>query len=135
MTGQEIVNKALEYVGTPWHHTGRVKHIGIDCAGLIVCTLRELGAVIEDETRYTMDDEFAILNSKMHEYCDEATTAHQGDILIFRGRLMYNHCGFYNNGRLIHAYSSPSVMKVVETTIDSNWIGRLYGIYRFRGVK
>lgn len=43
-----IVDKALEYVGTPYAHHGRVKFVGVDCAGLLVCVGRELGIFAPD---------------------------------------------------------------------------------------
>ncbi len=41
----QVIEKAREYVGSPYRHQGRVKHKAIDCLGLIACVAEELGIV------------------------------------------------------------------------------------------
>jgi len=47
-TGADVVAKAREYIDTPFVHQGRVKGVGIDCAGLIICVARDLGIIAPD---------------------------------------------------------------------------------------
>ncbi len=42
VTGQNIVDVAKTYIGTPFHHLGRIKDVGIDCVGIIICVAKEL---------------------------------------------------------------------------------------------
>jgi hypothetical protein len=46
----DVVRMARSYIGTPFHHLGRVKgpNGGIDCGGHLICTGRELGVVAPD---------------------------------------------------------------------------------------
>jgi len=135
INGEQIVACAREYIGTPWYHTGRLKGIGIDCAGLIYCVLNELGFNVQDSTDYTLDDQFDILMEYVNSQCDQVSfeDVTDGDILVFRARMMYNHCGFYTSkNTVIHAYNSPSVYRVVEQLLDEGWISRIYGVYRVK---
>lgn len=34
---REILDEAASWVGTPYHHKGRVKGVGVDCGGYIHC--------------------------------------------------------------------------------------------------
>ena len=51
MTEQEqrakLVEIALTWVGTPYHHHARVKGHGVDCATLLVCAAQEAGLIEE----------------------------------------------------------------------------------------
>lgn len=42
------VEIARSYLGTPYHHQARVRGVGIDCVGLLICVARELGTVPAD---------------------------------------------------------------------------------------
>lgn len=51
---QAIIDTAMSYLGTPFHHQGRAKGVGVDCVGLIACVMRELGVSVVDRTDYPM---------------------------------------------------------------------------------
>jgi cell wall-associated NlpC family hydrolase len=42
-TRAEIIAEARTWLKTPWRHQGRLKGIGCDCVGHIVCVPRALG--------------------------------------------------------------------------------------------
>jgi cell wall-associated NlpC family hydrolase len=134
LTGQQIVDEARTMLGTPWKHTGRIPGVGIDCAGLLSLTFQNLGVPVADNITYSLNDEFRTLLAEIRKYSDEIEGDPQlGDVLVFSGRTMWNHCGIYTgNNRLIHAYSSPSIMKVVEHSINSEW--PLVRIYRYKNI-
>ncbi len=43
MKREDFVRVARSYIGTPFHHQGRLPGVGLDCAGVIVCALAECG--------------------------------------------------------------------------------------------
>ena len=47
-THADAVRVARTYIGTPFHHMGRLPGVGLDCAGLLVCVARELKLVAPD---------------------------------------------------------------------------------------
>ena len=46
MKNHEAVAEAMTWLGTPYHHQGRVKGIGIDCATLL-CEVYEVVGLID----------------------------------------------------------------------------------------
>ena len=42
ITKEDVVREAKTWLGTPFHHQGRLKGVGVDCAGVIVCVAKEL---------------------------------------------------------------------------------------------
>lgn len=40
LTGIAAVNEALTWLGTPCHHQGRIKGVGVDC-GTLICEVYE----------------------------------------------------------------------------------------------
>lgn len=136
VSASSIEATAREYLGTPWHHDARLKGVGIDCTGLLVCVLTELGVPVEDHRGYGMGDEIDRLLEGLGEHCDpleEGAAEWPGDILVYRGRLMWHHCGFRSAGGMIHSYASPSVMRVVEQPLDESWFSRLHSVWRYKG--
>ncbi len=35
-SGSDVVRTARTWLGTPYHHQGRLKGVGVDCAGLLI---------------------------------------------------------------------------------------------------
>lgn len=134
---QSLVVEALRScLGTQWHHTGRVKNAGLDCIGLIVVAYRECGFDLQDHLDYSLNDEYALLTSKLLEQCDVVDDMHPiqvGDILVFRHRMMNNHVGvFLGDGRMIHSYNGSTIYGVVEHDFTPQWQERLAGVYRIK---
>lgn len=150
---KQVVEVARSYVGTPWIHGACLKGVGIDCAQLLFAVFRECGIDVEVPPRYTLFDQFHVLHSQVKRYCkrierirnvedideknfvleDYTTKWREGDILLYRAKLMHNHAGIYSGeGTMIHAYSSPGFMRVVEQPIDYSWYIRLHSVYRLK---
>lgn len=127
---EEVCSVAREYLSTPWKHTGRLKGVGIDCIGLVVCVLRETGAITEDYTKYSLADEYDTLMEYVDRHADRIPSPEKGCLLVFRGRMMNNHCGIYlGDGIFIHSYNSPGIECVVLQTLGESWNSRLQGCY------
>lgn len=137
MSRDTITTIARSYVGTRWHHCGRLKGVGIDCAGLVICTYAELGVVLTDLGTYGDGaDCFDAVVKAIAPDCilidTSAEPLQDGDIMIFRSRVCYNHIGIYSgHGNMIHAY--PTLERVVEQPISPAWFGRLARVYRVSG--
>lgn len=133
--GSQIVEKAREYIGTPWHHCGRKKGVGVDCVGLLACVGIELGVPFSDVPFYSQGDEFELMCECLEETCIEIVDdLKAGDILIFRRGPITNHCGVYTGeDTFIHAWSSPTAKRVVEQPLDATWINLIARVYRYGG--
>lgn len=133
--GEKIVKAAREYIGTPWHHSARLKGVGIDCIGLLYCTAKDVGIEVVDYPNYGRSDEFKRMVTHIKKYCvriNRKDEWEEGDIIVFRGRMMLNHCAIYSGeGNMIHAYDGANINAVVEQPLNDNWRDRIHSIYRY----
>lgn len=129
---EEYARVARSYLGTPFHHQGRLPGVGLDCAGVVVCAAREVGLTIEDVFGYARVPSDGTLRTAVakHAMRVDPEDIRTGDTLLFTFRTEPHHLAVFSDGVMIHAYSP--VRKVVENRIDATWRGRLCGVYRIR---
>jgi NlpC/P60 family putative phage cell wall peptidase len=129
-----IVAEARKYLGTPYHHQGRVLGHGIDCYGLVEMVARGLGFDVPEGVRYSRIPDEAQLLAYMDQYAVQVDkrSYQLADILIvpFRGQM--RHMAIVTEIGMIHAYE-PSGM-VVEHAIDDKWARRIARAYSFKEV-
>ena len=142
-----IVAQARTWLGTRFHHQGRLKANaehkgGVDCLGLIVEVSRELGIIDKnggllashDMTDYSWLPSGDALKSKLSELLSVVSTKDikDGDIGLFTLDNNPQHVAIFassNEGyTLIHAYA-PS-RKVVEVNFDDFWRMHLHAVFR-----
>ncbi len=130
-----IVEKAREYVNTKFRHQGRIKGVGIDCAGLIVCVGKELGITEYDNREYGRLPNANRMENILKENLIEIQIheALPGDVLFFAFDAEPQHVGILSeNNYVIHSYAA--VKKCVEHRIDDVWKDRIRAAYRYPGV-
>lgn len=143
ITRKQIVEKAREYLGTPWVHRGREKGVAVDCAGLIICVAYELGILPDLNTpgyvNYPRRPEgnrllLAVEGATKRVHIDKMQP---GDIVLFRISDDPQHLGFVGDKgsplSLIHAYIRGP-RRVVEHVFDEDWKTLIMGVYQFSGV-
>lgn len=147
MTGEQIAQSALTYVGTPFHYGGRKKGVGVDCVGLAVCALRDLGEEIEDYVGYPLADNYWRMMEAVRRHCScvslDLALAEVGDVLVFRrlqgpaSRRIENHLGILTETEpltMVHAYPAGFCKKVTETPLSLYFTDALTGVWRYRGL-
>lgn len=135
LSGADVVAHARELIGTRWRHQGR-SHEGVDCIGLPVVVRSRLGLETLDFTNYGR----IATDESMLVYCRERMVSiarnaiRPGDILVmaFGNQRHMAIVGDYPGGHLsiIHAYAQAP-RKVVEMRLDSHWMARVRGCFRF----
>lgn len=131
---QKIVEAARTYLGTPFMHQGRMRGVGIDCAGLLTCVSYDVGMGDVRITDYTRQPNPARFRDTTREYLEpvQFTELAPGDVLTFSIAGVEQHYGLLvdvNPKRFVHAYQS--VGKCVEQELTLPWLRRLRGCYRF----
>ena len=149
ITPERIVAQARTWLGTKYHHQGRLKKSnrgsgGCDCIGLVIGVIDELGIedgegnslVSADEMNYSMYPEQGRLVGSISRHLLEVKPEEQqvGDLLLFRTFKDPQHVGLltdYPTGGagLIHCNSSAG--KVVEQPLTETWRRMLTHVYRF----
>lgn len=117
-----IVAIAREYDQTPYIHQGRVKGVGIDCIGLVICVCKELGLIDFDYFDYDRTPDSSQLMELLEKHCTPTIDPEPGDILVFRIKREPQHVGIMTDLGIIHAYQGAG--KVVEHSLDDWWLKR-----------
>lgn len=126
-----FVAAARSCVGTAFHHQGRRKAVGLDCIGVVVVALQELGFQVRDQLDYSQRPDGKSLVAALEAHGARLVDQIQaGDVLLFRYDHQPQHVAVASSVQsLIHAFAPAG--QVVETHIGPYWTHRLIGIYRF----
>ena len=134
---QKIINEARTYLGTPFHHQGRLKGIGIDCIGLIVNVGKSLNLMSHDNTCYSRRPDGVTLMAELRKCLIEKdiNDIQPGDIVVY---WIVNpdkpvHVGIITDYGFIHTYAD--VGRVVEHRLTRAWQKRIYAVFSYSKVK
>jgi len=133
----EVAQKALEFLGTPYHHQAKVKGLGVDCGQLILAVAQELNLVSPTMRVTNYSTEWHLHNTKekmlnmLEQFnCVEKTTLEVGDIVCFKFGRVCSHLGIYlGDGQFIHARIDQG--KVVINSLSGDWLKRQTKTYSF----
>lgn len=147
MRPQSIITAARSWIGTRFHHQGRVKKNGnnkggCDCIGLIIGVADELDIKYKgrpfsglDKKDYAKTPDGKELYDSFCKYLTEIDIgdAKAGDILMFRFDKYPQHVGFLSDiegvPAIIHCYLQAR--GVVEHRMDEYWRSRIVAAFRF----
>lgn len=126
----DIVEQARSLLDTPFKHQGRVAGVGVDCAGLIVCTFKKLGIPYNDFCGYPRTPYAGMLKKSLDEQpaIKQVFDYQAGDILLIKIVKDPQHLAIFAGETIIHSYLT--VGKVVEHGFSENWKRRVIAIYR-----
>lgn len=131
---KQLVDIARTYIGTPFHHQGRLPGVGLDCIGVVVCAMREAGLDVSDDVAgYGRLPSGGVFMAAVERRCRSVPIeeALPGDVMMFAFRTEPQHIAIYTgDNTLIHAYQE--VEAVVENSLDDTWRARLRGVFRLR---
>lgn len=60
-TRSDFIVALRAYIGTPFRHQGRSAKVGLDCLGLIICGLQDIGFDVTDNLNYGRQPDFKAL--------------------------------------------------------------------------
>jgi NlpC/P60 family putative phage cell wall peptidase len=116
-----VVQEALTWLGTPYHHHARVKGVGVDCAQLLCAVYEACGCVPHiDPGNYAHDwhlhrGEEVFLGWLEKAGAREVQVPAPGDVAVFRYGRAYSHAGIVvdvqHEAEVLHAYVSRGVIK------------------------
>lgn len=134
-SSDDLIAVARSYLGVKWRHQGR-NRMGVDCVGLVLCSLAELGIPAPDMKGYrrTPDPIFVehIRNNSL-----PADAPIPGTLGIFRDGTQPCHVGIFatmhGQTSLIHAYAGTGI--VMEEVFIHDWPKKLVEIRAFVGLE
>lgn len=135
----ELVEKCRSMIGVPWVHRGRSREQGVDCGGMIILALTELGYLPHDMTVYGREPARDGLSQYLNRAIGQPVkdgTIQPGDVLSMKFRHLPHHVGVVGDYALksgelslIHGYAE--IGKVIEHRLDKKWRDRIVDVYRF----
>lgn len=124
-----FVAVARSYVGTPFHHEGRLPGVGLDCIGSPVCAGIASGFDVRDVRGYPLRPN-GMLKKMLDERLINVPTMLTGDLLLMRfDHEEPHHLAIFTGKTIIHAH--VIARKCVEQDWTDYWADRTVGIYRF----
>jgi len=138
LTRVEFIEELRKWIGTPFHHQGRWRGLGVDCAGLIVMPLYDLGVVDilkADNRTYQRKAGHKILLERLKLVADEIPREEMelGDIMLFTIYKYPQHLAVKSYGNnIIHVTEEYGV---IEEEIDDMWEKRFMGPFRLKYFK
>ena len=142
-TRADIVSTARSFIGTPFHHMGRLPGVGLDCVGIPICVMRELGMVAAD---FDVPNYVGAPDGKtMLATCREFLTpiaqidTRIGDLTVFATDMHPQHVGVIGNYQhggfsIIHAANNAVPPRVIETRLMFGRRMRFVAAFAFPGM-
>jgi len=134
---EQIVAEARRWLGTPFHHQGRLLGAGVDCVGVVIGVGRALGLTQFDTTDYgrlpVPDRMLGQLSANLVPVA--VGEIGLGDILWMRIDRDPQHLAIVSGvapRQIVHAYEG--VGRCVEHGLDGKWQRRVVRAWRFAGV-
>jgi len=129
---------ARTYIGTPYHHQGRVKGKGIDCIGLGVCIAHEFGWPHEDLRTYSRRPDGKLL-VRLHQQMDALPIEAMDEpgvllCMSYDKPWVPQHTAIRSDYGIIHAQwlGRHSPNRVCEHVFSPVWRERVMAAFRFR---
>lgn len=138
-TRKEFVEAALGCMGTPFHHQGRLKGVGIDCAGLVIVAAKECGIEVTDMKGYSrIPDGRALLAHCESQNAERVSMkdAAAGDVILMKLERDPQHVAIIeeiegDRVRVVHAWMAAK--GVTRTDFDASLKDKVVAVYRLGG--
>lgn len=134
--GDMIAAAADGMVGTPFKHQGRNPKAGVDCAGVVLCSVWSAGCELPDCIGYGPQPKADVLLEELQQRARRVhrDDAEPGDIMLFQYRadMPMHFAVLLANEYVVHAHGSTG--KVIKHRLTSAWSARLHSIWRAEGV-
>ncbi len=136
---QNVACEAISWQGTPYHHQGNLKGIGVDCVMLMVEVYKSCGMIPGevDPRPYPHDwhmhrsDEIYL--GGIEELADEIVEPLPGDIALFQfGRCVSHGAIVLQWPLVIHAYIEHGAVVQSDISKSAALTNRLRGFYSLR---
>jgi cell wall-associated NlpC family hydrolase len=106
---EKIIAEANSWVGTPYHHHGRLKGVGVDCA-MLLAEIFERSGIVPHVDPGVYPPQFGMHRSEerfigfVEQYGLEVDSPVAGGVVLFRYGRCFSHGGvIVENGLFVHA--------------------------------
>lgn len=120
-TRASILAEARSWLGTPFHHKGRIKHVGVDCGGFIYEVYSKFFPLKPFPSSYAEDwalhrDNNEIYLDFIKDYVVEIAAPIPAGLVMFQVGRAFSHGTIYTErDTYIHAYGRTQMGAVIES--------------------
>lgn len=134
--GEQIAAAAEAMVGTPFRHQGRNPRSGVDCVGVVLCSVWSAGCELPDCFGYGPLPKADMLLAELGKRARRVhrDDAQPGDVLVFayKPELPMHFAVLVGAEHIVHAHGSTG--RVIKHRLTNAWNNRLHSIWRAEGV-
>ena len=139
---QQIIQEAITWLKTPWHHAACVKGAGVDCVGLLRGVYNAVGLIRMSDAEmpdYPQDimlhrNEETVLDV-LSSYAQEITAPLPGDVVVWKFGRIFSHAGIVIEWpRVIHAHHMDK-MVIIGDAMQGDLAGRETKFFTMIGIK
>lgn len=105
-----VVSEAMSWLGTPYHHHGRVLGVGVDCAQLLIASYADAGVIERLEPGFYAHDWHLHHSEELFQQWLERAGARRvqtpalGDVMLFKYGRCFSHGGIWAGDCVVHSY-------------------------------
>lgn len=106
-----VVVETMTWLRTPYHHHGRIKHVGVDCAQILCAVFEATALVPHIDPGFYPHDHHLHRNEEVYIQWLERCGAHEvqtpapADVALFQYGRTWSHGGIVvDGGAVVHAY-------------------------------
>lgn len=135
---ERFIASARSRVGTPFRHIGRSTR-GVDCVGLVVLALAEVGREVADRRFYGRNPEKdGLREACVAHFGPPVRDMQAGDVALLAWvdaihNARVNHVAVlfdHPNGGLAMVHALAQAKRVIEHRVDDVWRGRIVEVFR-----
>lgn len=131
--GEQIAAAAEAMVGIPFRHQGRNPKLGVDCVGVVLCSVWAAGCEVPDCLGYGPIPNASMLMRELEGRADRVhmDDAMPGDVMLFQRHGSPTHFGIMVAGNhFVHAHQKTGSVRKDE--LSRLWRSLLHSIWRPR---
>lgn len=136
---QAVIDIAMTWLKTPWHHMARVRGAGVDCAQILIAVFAEAGLVDEFDPGYYPPDWMMHREEErflgwIGQYARRVDFPEPGDVAIYTVGRCFSHSAIVVDWpSIIHASNHDHMVCLADGT--QGWLaGRDVQFWRVNGV-
>lgn len=119
---ERVVASAMEWMGTPYHHKGRKKGVGVDCGGLIYEVFSPIMPGLKPFPKdyapdWTLHDGREIYEEFISPYTRQVDAPCRGGLTLFRMGRCFGHGAIYDGTHYIHSWGRNGTSGVIRSHV------------------
>lgn len=138
MSKEKFIEIVKSQNGMRFKHQGRVLNVGLDCAGLVIASLKECGYDVSDAEAYARNPSYDTFLKYVDENCVKISKkdVQIGDFVIHAFQSEPQHISVVTSiidneiEEITHALMTARC--VITHYYDEQWIKNTRGFYRFK---